>query len=233
MLAYHNNAKLKKSVVATMAKHRKADNLLQGYAYWKDGKGCAVGCLIEGSDHGEYETRFGIPRILARLEDRIFEGLPVKEARKWPERFLSAIKPGADLSSVWPKVAVFMLNKEHGVLQYAKTDKTRKAIQDVSDLYQRINNGEKIDANKWLEARKNAYAAYDAAADAADAYAAAASYAAADAAPSAADAAAYAAAAYAAAADDAAARSRHYAALATALVRFLGEAEVPKGKKAA
>ena len=38
MLAYHNDAKIKKSVIAEMAAHRKADELVQGYGYWKDGK---------------------------------------------------------------------------------------------------------------------------------------------------------------------------------------------------
>src|SRR3990167_431915 len=100
MLAYHNDPKIKKSVIDEMAKHRKADNLIQGYGYWKDGKGCAVGCLLKSGNHSDYETKFGIPRALAFLEDRIFEGLPKKDAIKWPEKFLSAIKPGADLSMV-------------------------------------------------------------------------------------------------------------------------------------
>lgn len=157
MLAYHNDPKLKESVLAEMEGHRKADTLIQDYGYWKDGKGCAVGCLIKSGNHGEYETRFGIQRILARLEDRIFEGLPKEEAKQWPERFLNAIPVGADLSLVWPKFAVFMLaDKDHGVIKFAKKEKTKKAIQEVADLYQRIINGEKIDANTWLEARGNA-----------------------------------------------------------------------------
>lgn len=233
MQAYLNDPKIKESVLEQMESHRKADTLMQGYGYWKDGKGCAVGCLIHSGNHGEYETRFGIPRVLARLEDRIFEGLPIEDAKKWPERFLSAISPGADLSMVWPKFAIFILtDPEFGVIKFAKKDKSKKSIQDVSDLYQRIVNGEKIDANVWLEARSNATDAY------ADADAAAT--AAADAATAAAYATAYAATAYAAAATAAAAtayaadatadatayaRSRHYAALANRLIELLREAK--------
>ena len=47
LLAWHGDAALKKSTVATMAAHRKADTLVQGI-YWENGKGCAVGCLVHG-----------------------------------------------------------------------------------------------------------------------------------------------------------------------------------------
>jgi hypothetical protein len=99
MLAYHDDQKLKDSVIAQMRAHRKADRLRQGYGYWKEGKGCAVGCLIQSSDHRLYETRFGIPAILAKWEDVIFEDLD-SGAQAWPERFLAAIRPGADLCLV-------------------------------------------------------------------------------------------------------------------------------------
>jgi len=99
MLAYHNSEKLKKKVIDKMIAHRKADELIKG-RYWQDGKGCAVGCLIECSDHAQYESMFGIPQALARLEDCIFEGLPNEKAMQWPERFLCAINVGADLSRV-------------------------------------------------------------------------------------------------------------------------------------
>ena len=74
LLAWHGDAELKNATVATMAAHRKADRLVKGL-YWENGRGCAVGCLIHGSDHALYEPRFGIPQALARLEDTIFEGL--------------------------------------------------------------------------------------------------------------------------------------------------------------
>lgn len=100
MLAYHNDPAVKADILAQLARHRAADELVQGYGYWQDGKGCAVGCTLHSSDHMEYETRFGIPVMIACLEDAIFEGLPVEQARAWPERLMSAIEPGADLSCV-------------------------------------------------------------------------------------------------------------------------------------
>ena len=209
--AYLNDESLKEKTIASMQVDIKAEALVKGH-YWNGQNGCFVGCVIRGDSHADFELKLGIPRIIARLADRIFEGLPYDDAKKFSVDFLQAIKPGADLSTVWPKFAVFILiDKEYGVIKFAKKNKTKKTIQDIADLYQRIINGEKIDANTWLEARRNAAAAY--AADAAAAYA---------------DAAAAAAAAYAAAADAAAAaaayaRSRHYVSLATALIKFLGE----------
>jgi hypothetical protein len=187
LIAYHNDKKLKESVVLKMRMHKEADELVQGYGYWKDGKGCAVGCLIHSGSHVEYETRFGIPRFLARLEDGIFERLPVKEAQQWPERFLGAIQPGADLSMVFYKFMHWLLvDPQDGVLQYANTKRTKNSINKIANLYKQY-----IDGDLSLEQFRDAA---DADADAAAAYAAAA-YAAA----------AYAAAAYAAAAADAAA----------------------------
>ena len=96
MIAYHNDMANKVAILAQLNAHARADELVKG-RYWENGKGCAVGCTIHSSDHAEYETRFGIPQMLARLEDRIFEGLPNGKAKEWPIRFMSAIRPGADL----------------------------------------------------------------------------------------------------------------------------------------
>ena len=145
MLAYHNDAKLRKSVINEMAMHRKADELVQGYGYWKDGKGCAVGCLIKGDDHSLYETKFGIPEMLARLEDCIFEGLPKLKAQKWPERFLSAIKTGQDLSTVgWE----FQYRLQINNLKFAKAQKfpddVIRAIELVIDVLEPVTKGKKV-----------------------------------------------------------------------------------------
>jgi hypothetical protein len=190
LLAFHADPAVKEKYLTRVRAHRLADEIVQGYGYWQNGKGCAVGCTLHSSNHGAYETEMGIPRILARLEDRIFEGLPNDEAKTWPERFLSAAAPGADLSGVWPKWAHWMLvDPTAGVLRLAKREQSKLAIQGVADLYQRLIDGEAPSVTEWSEARSKADAA-DAASYAADA-AYAASYAAyaADAASYAADAA--------------------------------------------
>jgi hypothetical protein len=106
LVAYHGNPALKASVLAEMAEHRAADVLVQG-VYWENGRGCAVGCLTNdpAGGHAQYPVRWGIPEKLAWLEDGIFENLPLEDALVWPERFLAAIEPGADLSGVYAEWA--------------------------------------------------------------------------------------------------------------------------------
>jgi len=199
MLAFENTVATKDQLIANLEAHAAADHFVKG-RYWENGKGCAVGCSLidfggRPDNHGDYERLFGIPRILARLEDGIFEGLPIEDAKTWPLRFARAIRPGADLSLVWPKFAVWLLvDKDHGVVKFAK-ENGRLAIEAVAALYARVIAGETVTREEFSKAAAAAYAAaYAYAAAAADAAAAAAAYA--DAAYADA-AAAYAAAAYA------------------------------------
>ena len=133
LIAYHGREADKAEILATLARHRAADALVQGYGYWKDGKGCAVGCTIKSGRHIEYEERFGIPVALARLEDSIFEGLPVDLARQWPERFMSSIQPGADLSRVhWHLLHWMLTTKE--VNPGIDNPLVRDAVRQCADL---------------------------------------------------------------------------------------------------
>jgi len=174
--AYHNDARIKNKYLKRVRDHAAKDDLVKGN-YWENGKGCAVGCTIHSSDHSAYETELGIPEVLAWLEDRIFEELPNADAMLWPERFLSAIRPGADLSLVWPKFAVWLLVDETaGSIRHAKTPAARAAIEKVASLYTRMISGVKIERKEWAAAAHAAFgAARDAAAHAAHADAAHAS----------------------------------------------------------
>lgn len=164
MLAYHNNPELKKCVVAQMKAHREADELVKGQ-YWENGKGCAVGCLLKSGNHIEYEKKFGIPVALARLEDCIFEGLDNGDSQKWPERFLSAIKPGADLSLVQWKF-LHWLQKEN--LKTAKKNKMPvdviSAIKQCVDVLAPLTKGEPVNRSAARSAWAAAWAAAESAA---------------------------------------------------------------------
>ncbi len=219
MIAYHGQQAIKDKYLARVAAHRAANELIRGTG-WDEThhKGCALGCTLDNYDHAAYETELGIPRLLARLEDGIFESLPIDQAMEWPERFLATIRPGADLSLVGPRFLRWLLaDPKDGVLRFAQTDQQRSSIQGVADLYARQIEGHPPNSEDWNAA---AYAA-DAAAAAAAAYAADAAAYAADAAARAADAAAYAADAARAAAA-AAARVRQ----ADKLIEFLSFAPV-------
>jgi hypothetical protein len=99
MLSFHADAVIKARYLERLAGHADADEIIKG-RYWEAGKGCAVGCTIHGDAHEDFERELGIPRMLAWLEDVIFEGLPNRAAKTWPERFLSSIEPGRNLTPV-------------------------------------------------------------------------------------------------------------------------------------
>ena len=192
MLAFTETEVSKDQLIASLTAHAEADRFIKG-TYWQNGKGCAVGCSLrdfrpkETGNHGLYEPLFGIPRILARLEDGIFENLPDNLSKKWPLRFANAVKPGSDLSMVWPKFMLWLL-RDHLPKFAAKDERALKAVNTVGDLYEAWVGGNKPSAKDFEAAADAAYAAYAAAAYAADA-AYADAYAAADAAGAAADAA--------------------------------------------
>ena len=176
LIAFHGDPAIKRQYLRRVRNHRKADELVKGQ-YWQDGKGCAVGCTIHSGQHSQYEVELGIPRQLAYLEDRLFENLPNGKAKAWPEAFLEAIPVGADLLVTFHQFIVWLLvDPDEGVIKFARTDRTREAIQRVADLYQRLLDGGEVSREEWrsaayaASAASAAYAAYAAyAADAADA----------------------------------------------------------------
>jgi hypothetical protein len=227
MLAFFNDETIKAKYLTRVRDHQKADEIIKG-KYWEKGKGCAVGCTIHGSDHSAYERELGIPTWLAKLEDRIFEGLPIARAKEWPAEFLSAITPGTDLEQIKIPFLIFIVESARENFDHKKYPKQLKAIDGVLvELRKDV-----IDFDALKVARAAAYAAY---AYAAAAAAAAAAYAAAAAAYAAAayDAAADADAAYAAAAAayaDAAAREQAYLKFADKLLELLSAARGGSGE---
>jgi hypothetical protein len=178
MQAYLNDSKLKERIIAQLQAHYDADEIVQG-KYWENGKGCAVGCILHDAkgNHHRFEEELGIPRVIARLMDRIFEGLTNGEAKIFPLEVMRAIPVNADLSNIWNKFALWMLSE---LLNFATYQPSKDAIQSVISLYERELKGDKVSTEEWQTARRAAHAAATyAAADAAyaAAYAAEAAYA--------------------------------------------------------
>ena len=143
MLAYYNDPKIKNDILSQLADHASADEIVKG-KYWEDGKGCAIGCTIHSGNHMEYETKFGIPVMLARLEDRIFEGLPNEAAMKWPTRFMSAIEPGADLSLVGWKFQYWLLTDAE-VNPGINHPLVKDSIKQCADVLIPLTKGQPVD----------------------------------------------------------------------------------------
>ena len=176
MKAFENTVVSKPELVEVLEYHQLADNFIKGQ-YWGNGQGCGVGCSLENftdkpNSHSEYERLFGIPRIIAILEDGIFEGLSNEDAKWWPLAFAKSIPVGADLSMIWPKFAIWLLaDEKEGVIRHVKTDKSKESIMDIVALYKREVDGEEFDVYEWVKARRAANANADDADDASYAYA--------------------------------------------------------------
>ena len=158
LIAYKNDPKLKAMLVKEIAWHKEQDMIIQGEYGKENGKwrGCAVGCSIHSlnlklktsyryDDHSVYESALGIPIVLARLEDRIFEGLDKKIALNFPLQFAKAINVGADLSMISYKFLHWLLiDKKNGVINFTKKDNVIKSIEDVADLFKKHIAGNKV-----------------------------------------------------------------------------------------
>ena len=126
MLSYNNDEKLKKMVVAEMKKHQEQDQFIKGSYKEKDEngnfKGCAVGCTIDSlnlvlkksystDEHLVFEEAIGVPEWLARLQDKIFEGLPLGDNSQFAVDFLDAIPVGVNLNPIKWKFCAFFLKE--------------------------------------------------------------------------------------------------------------------------
>ena len=158
MLAYHNDPKIKVDILAQLEAHRAADEIVKGQ-YWDGGKGCAVACTVHSSDHMQYEERFGIPVMLARLEDTLFEGLPNDIAQQWPIRFMSAVHPGTDLSRVGWQFLHWLLTDEK-VNPGINDPNVASAVRQCADVLVPLTEGRAADK----DAAEGAAAAAEAAA---------------------------------------------------------------------
>lgn len=171
MLAFVNGLETKEQALARAAAHREADNYVQGTFDTGDGKGCSVGCMMQPfrdpddpdeSWHRTEERAWNVPRIIARLQDRIFEGLPLAESRAWTERYIAAVPVGADLGLVAARFMHWLMTDPEGVRRHARED-GHQAIERVAALYERLIGGDTVTDKEWEEADWSAWSAWSAA----------------------------------------------------------------------
>ena len=178
MPAYRSDPAVKAGIMAQLAEHRAADEIIKG-TYWYDGKGCAVGCGLESwrkvqglaeiahSDHALYDDILGTGgQMLARLEDAIFEALPNGAAKAWPERFMGAIRPGADLSRVGWQFLHWLLT-DSTVNPGIDDPSVRNTVNWCADVLVPLTKGEPVDVEAVESAWSAAWSATSAAASAA------------------------------------------------------------------
>ncbi len=161
MKAFHNDPELKKSVLNQILIHQEADSFTQKI-YWDPDsqKGCAVGCLthdVHGGHH-LYPSLWGIPEQLAYLEDAIFEGLSIDQAKQWPYQFMSAIPVGANLGLVFPGFVLWLLSDDqYGIKQYSQ----EKIIDEICAAYQDVLSNKAVSDEHWKKLEDKALSCYD------------------------------------------------------------------------
>jgi len=177
-----------------VAAHVAADSIAQGI-YWDEGskRGCFIGCLAHSDDPGINEQTYGLPVMVQRIAESIFETLFDDEAKAFFAALPDAVGcDGKDLS----KIGWQFLAAELRALP-AQTAEIQVVIDPVIAGMDLLASGQEWAADAWAAAdaayaaayaaRAAAYAARAAAWAAADS--ARAARAAADAARAAADAA--------------------------------------------
>lgn len=98
LMLTRNTDKLRQEVAAHVA----ADSIVQG-TYWdtEDNKGCFIGCLAKADDPAINETAYGLPVMVQRIAENIFEALPADEAKAFFAALPDAVGcDGKDLSKV-------------------------------------------------------------------------------------------------------------------------------------
>ena len=85
-----------------VAAHVAADSIAQGI-YWdeRNKRGCFIGCLAHSDDPGINEQTYGLPVMVQRIAESIFEALPAYEAKAFFAALPDAVGcDGKDLSKV-------------------------------------------------------------------------------------------------------------------------------------
>ena len=154
-VAYFGDQAVKDKYIARVRAHRAADELVAG-ATGQDGKGCSVWCTFDAYDHSRGPAEIGIPTELMELNDFVFESLPRRSEAQmgWPERFLSAARPGADLRLVWDRFTLWILTEEH-------PDRGEHCAR-IGALFARRVAGDEPTQEEWDRAARAAGAASDA-----------------------------------------------------------------------
>jgi hypothetical protein len=82
-------------------KHHVACDAIQQGCYWDGSHGCFIGCLSHSSDTAKVQDEYGLPIMLQRIAENIFESLPLKEAQAFFAAFPTAVGcDNKDLSRV-------------------------------------------------------------------------------------------------------------------------------------
>jgi hypothetical protein len=111
-----------------------------------------AGRAVNGRDRmfpSFFAAEDGIPASLAAVVQTLYQELPEREATTWCQRFVQAVPVGVDISSVWCRLAFYILmNPDDGMGMLIQRDDQLQGVSAVSALL--LENCQ--DAQRWDEA---------------------------------------------------------------------------------
>ena len=163
--------KQKHELVELAQMHQDADRFVQGnWLQEKSGdyfKGCSFGCMTQ-SDENTLEKaaqQAGLPIWLISVAEKIFEGLPIKDAKLFVVKFYSSITPGKDHAESYSRFFYkLLMDKKHGQITFTKKgDDQYNAVIQCADLFKDARAAE----SAWSAAESAAWSAARSAAESA------------------------------------------------------------------
>ena len=139
--------KKKKAEVLKIAQdHARADRFVQG-SWIESGsgnqngifRGCFFGCMTqtESNTLNTAASELEIPLWLVHVSEKIFEGLPKKEALKLPVQIIKAVPESSDLEQAWKDWQYkLLMDPEKGQITFTKEGSDQyKAIIQCAELF--------------------------------------------------------------------------------------------------
>jgi len=162
--AYHGSPALKEELLARVAVHAASNDIPK-----RDGStrrpspfhapGATSWVRDSAAPYLAMERQWGIPQMLARLEDVIYQGIPYSDAMAWPRRFAESMPVGADLSRVGWRFLHGILTEAVGNIQpeiLLLGVEVREALGQCAEIVGALASGEKVDAGAALSAARYA-----------------------------------------------------------------------------
>ena len=158
MKAFTDTTITKAELLKELKWHQAQDNFVRGW-YFRDGKGCAVGCSLESiartkgvhldrgyGQHKLYEQHTGIPEWLAHVEDTLFERMSIDRSKTWPVEFIKAINEGADLEKAKAPFMIAVLEEALCCFNHTAFPNVKMIIDRVAHLWAKGGTKEEFSA---------------------------------------------------------------------------------------
>ena len=148
-VSFHGDKNIKQFYLDQIREHRQLGQITHDVYFWDGENGDAVGCTIHSHEYELYETRLGIPKWIAQIEDMVFDNLGAPMDQAWPYDFIRAIPVGVSWDNMWNEYCLMLIN----VLRYFLEKKLHSVyfLDAAALLHKRSVSEEKPTNYEWLD----------------------------------------------------------------------------------